>query len=185
MRQLLQDNRWPPALELWICPCLNPVGFRMNSRENASGVDLNRQYREPRAAEIRAHIAWLDRQPSFDLCLMLHEDWESDGFYLYEQNPDGRRSPAAEMIERVSSVCPIDRNEMIEGRPARDGVVRANIDPNDRPEWPEAFYLITRKTRLSYTLEAPSDYLMEVRVAALVTAVNTAVEMIAVEGDGT
>ncbi|HPU57251.1 MAG TPA: hypothetical protein PLH97_13400, partial [Verrucomicrobiota bacterium] len=66
-----------------------------------------------------------------------------------------------------------------------DGVVRANIDPNDRPEWPEAFYLITRKTRLSYTLEAPSDYLMEVRVAALVTAVNTAVEMIAVEGDGT
>jgi hypothetical protein len=53
--------------------------------------------------------------------------------------------------------------------------VRPNIDPYSRPDWPEAFYLITNKTRQSYTIEAPSDFPMPVRVNALVAAVNTVV----------
>ena len=53
------------------------------------------------AEEIKAHIQWLARQPKFDLCLLLHEDWESHGFYLYEQNPDARRSFADRMHRRA------------------------------------------------------------------------------------
>ena len=170
--KLLQENRWPPNLEVWLCPCLNPVGFTLNTRANARGIDLNRGYLNPVAPEITAHIAWLERHPKFDLCLMLHEDWESRGFYLYEQNPDGRPSFAEKMIEAVEKVCPIDRSETIEGRPAKDGILRPNIDPRSRPDWPEAFYLITHKTRQSYTVEAPSDFPMATRVNALAAAAN-------------
>src|SRR5579863_8134402 len=86
--RLIQENRWPDNAEIFLVPCINPMGFTKNQRTNADGIDLNRDYRSPKSAEIRAHIAWLERQPQFDLYLCLHEDWESHGFYLYETNPD-------------------------------------------------------------------------------------------------
>lgn len=177
IRQLLQENLWPTDMAFYICPCLNPSGFMHNRRENPDGVDLNRQYLDPQAAETLAHIAWLESVPNFDLCLCLHEDWEAHGFYIYELNPDSVHSLAPEVVDRISRVCPIDPSELIEGRPAKDAVIRPDIDPRTRPQWPESFYLITHKTRLSYTLEAPSDFALTLRVAALVIGVNTAIEI--------
>ena len=175
--QLLQENEWPGNCDLWLCPCLNPEGFRLNKRENPLGLDLNRQYLNPVAGETLAHIRWLEQQPVFDLCLCLHEDWESHGFYVYELNPDNRPSLAPEMIARVAEVCPIDLSELIEGRAARGGIIRPSIDPRERPQWPESFYLLTHKTRLSYTLEAPSDFPLLIRAASLVAAVRAALKM--------
>jgi hypothetical protein len=172
--RLLQENNWPPDAEIFLLPCLNPVGFTLNQRTNADGIDLNRDYRNPQAAETRAHIAWLERQPQFDLYLCLHEDWESHGFYLYEQNPDARFSLAEKMIEAVKKVCPIDPSEIIEDRPAQNGIIRPNLSPHERPLWPEALWLITQKSRQGYTLEAPSDFPLATRVDALVAAVNVA-----------
>jgi len=172
--RLLQENRWPTDVEFWFCPCLNPVGSVLNRRENADGKDLNRDYRHLETAEVRAHIAWLERQPRFDLYLCLHEDWESHGFYLYEQNPDNKTSLAETIIAAVKEICPIDLSETIEERPANGGVIRPNLDPRTRPQWAEAFYLIMNKARLGYTLEAPSDFALPTRVNALVTAVNAA-----------
>jgi hypothetical protein len=82
------------------------------------------------------------------------------------------------MIEAISKVCPIDPNEIIEDRPAKNGIIRPSIDPKLRLKWPEAFYMINYKTRLSYTLEAPSDYPISTRADALVAAVRTAVDLI-------
>jgi predicted deacylase len=175
--QLLEEDRWPKEAALWICPCLNPTGFPLNQRENAQGIDLNRDYRHFRSAEARAHAAWLQEQPRFDLALCLHEDWEAHGFYLYELNPDARPSLAEKLVEAVAKVCPIDRSPVIEGREARDGIIRPKINLAERPQWPEAFYLISHKTRLSYTLEAPSDFPLATRVAALVTAVRAVLEL--------
>lgn len=181
VRQLLHDYAWPDCLGLWMCPCLNPAGFRLNRRENGQGLDLNRQYLDPHpnARETVAHIAWLNRQPGFDLSLCLHEDWESHGFYVYELNPDNRPSLAPAILEAVEGVCPIDYSDTIEGRPAKNGLIRPDIDPRSRPDWPEAFFLLTNKTRLSYTLEAPSDYPLTARVAALVRGVKAAVDELA------
>ena len=64
----------------------------------------------------------------------------------------------------------------IEGRPAQGGVIRPGADPRSRPQWPEAFWLLTYKTRHSYTLEAPSDFPLETRVNALATAVRAILE---------
>jgi hypothetical protein len=175
--KLLQQNQWPERAEIFLLPCLNPVGFTKNQRENPDGLDLNRDYRNSRAAETRAHIAWLERQPKFNLYLCLHEDWESHGFYLYEQNPDGNPSPAEKMIVAVRNLCPIDPGEIIEGRAAQNGIIRPNLAAAERPDWPEALYLISHKARQGYTLEAPSDFSLPVRVDALAAAVNAAVNM--------
>jgi predicted deacylase len=172
--RLLQENRWPADAELWLLPCLNPSSFVLNIRGNTDGKDLNRDYRHQETAEVAAHVRWLQRQPRFDLYLCLHEDWESHGFYLYEQNPDNKPSLAEKMIAAAKNVCPIDQSGNIEGRPAQGGIIRPNIAPQERPDWPEAFYLITHKARQGYTLEAPSDFPLPVRVNALVAAVNAA-----------
>ncbi len=172
LRQLLENNRWPASCEILLCPCLNPTGFAANRRENAQGFDLNRDYRDPVTPEVRAHTAWLDRQPPFDLAFCLHEDWEAGGFYLYELNPDGRPSLAEAMVEAAARVCPIDSAPIIDGREtSAPGIIRPQLEPAERPQWPEAFYLLSYKTRLSYTLEAPSDFPLPVRVAALMAAV--------------
>jgi Predicted deacylase len=174
VRQLLQENQWPENASLSLIPCLNPTGLRLNRRENDQGVDLNREYLDTKAPETLAHINWLSRQTSFDLCMCLHEDWESDGFYVYELNPDNRPSLADHIVAQVAEVCPLDLSEIIEGRPAQRGIIRPSVDPRSRPQWPEAFYLLTYKTRLSYTLEAPSDFPLPTRVAALVAGVHAA-----------
>ena len=172
--RLLQENKWPAHAELWFCPCLNPAGFVLNRRENPDGKDLNRDYRHLETAEVRAHITWLERQPQFDAYLCLHEDWEAHGFYLYEQNPDGKPSLAETIIAFVQKVCPIDPSEVIEERSAKNGIIRPNLDPRTRPEWAEAFYLIMHKSRLGCTLEAPSDFPLSTRVNALVAGANAA-----------
>ena len=152
------------------------MGFVSNRRENPEGKDLNRDYRHLETAEVRAHTAWLERQPRFDTYLCLHEDWESHGFYLYEQNPDGRPPLAETIVEAVQKVCPIDLSAIIEERPAQGGIIRPNLDPKTRPQWAEAFYLIINKARLGCTLEAPSDFPLQTRVNALVTGVNAALK---------
>lgn len=173
---LVRENQWPRDANLWLCPCLNPSGFPLNTRENAEGIDLNRDYLQPSSAEVSAHVEWLGTQPNFDLALCLHEDWESAGFYCYELNPDNLPSLCETIVDTVRPVCPIEHAAIIDGREATaPGIIRPRIDPRGRPQWPEAFYLLMAKTRLSYTLESPSDYPLSIRVAALVEATRTAV----------
>jgi len=172
--RLIRENRWPEDAEIFLVPCLNPDGFVLNTRGNADGIDLNRDYRHLESGEITAHVRWLERQPGFDLTLCLHEDWESHGFYVYELNPDGHAPLGEKLVAAVARVCPIDLSPVIEGREANGGVIRPSLDSAVRPQWPEAFWLLQNKTRRSCTLEAPSDFPVSVRVDALVTAVNAA-----------
>lgn len=176
--KLFQDNRWPEHLNLWLIPCLNPKGFALKRRENEEGIDLNRDYRSMKTDLVRAHTGWLNARPQFALSLCLHEDWESNGFYLYELNPDLQPSLSDVVIRAVQEVCPVDMSPIIEGREAKNGVICANPDLPKRPDWPEAFYLIHNKTRQSYTLEAPSDYLLPTRIHALATGVEAVLQIV-------
>jgi protein MpaA len=176
--QLLQEDHWPSDAAIWLCPCLNPTGFVLNRRENVRSIDLNRDYRHFQSEEVRAHVDWLREQPRFDLSLCLHEDWESNGFYLYEVNPDQRRSLAGKIVEAAAKVCPIERAPLVDNWPAENGIIRPRLNPEERPQWPEALYLITNHTRLGYTLEAPSDFPMPARVAALVAGVRAVLDLL-------
>lgn len=170
MRRLLRENDWPDDAALWVCPCLNPSGFPSNTRENAAGADLNRDYKSLRTPEIRAHVAWLETLSDFDFTIQLHEDWEAKGFYFYELKMDGTPTEPRRVLEAVEAVCPIDHSAEIDGRKNDRGLIRPELDPAVRELWPEAFWLVMNRTRLSYTCEAPSDFPMDVRVNALVTA---------------
>lgn len=174
MARLLADNQWPEGWEIWALPCLNPSGCRLHRRENEAGQDLNRDYRHRLTPEVDAHIGWLEAQPRFDLALCLHEDWEANGFYVYELNPCGKASLAAGVLAAVKDVCPIETARQVDGRKAEHGLIRPAFRPAKRLRWPEAFYLTQNKTDLCYTLEAPSDFPLATRVNALVTGARAA-----------
>jgi hypothetical protein len=176
---LLEAGELDARATWFLCPMLNPVGMSRGLRENASGLDLNRDYRHLESGEIRAHVRWLERQPNFDLAICVHEDWESLGFYLYELNPDGRPSLAGPMIEAAGTVCAIDMSPVIEGREARGGIIRPSANPLERPKWPESIYLQAHHTRLSYTIETPSSLPIEDRVRAHAAALRAALARVA------
>ena len=176
--KLIQENQWPENLDLWFCPCLNPLGFALNTRENSKGFDLNREYLKPVAEEITAHITsgWKS-SPQFRPLppaarRLGNPTWQ---LLLIRTEPDAHPSLAEPMIEAVSKVCPVDPSDIIEDRPAKNGIIRPNIDIRTRPLWAEAFFLIAYKTRMSYTLEAPSDYPLSTRIDGLVAAVRAGV----------
>lgn len=175
---LLDRGLFDHRADWLLCPLLNPAGFLQATRENAAGVDLNRDYKATRSAEIAAHVAWLRRQPNFDLTLCLHEDWEAKGFYLYELNAFQRTSVAEPIVAAVRRHFPIDESEFIDERPAAKGILRPDPDPAKRELWPESIYLRTHHASLGYTLETPSGFPLTDRVAALQTAVTTALDRV-------
>lgn len=173
--RLLETDTFDPRASWYLVPLLNPTGYRGGVRENLQGVDLNRDYLSRRSTEIAAHIAWLERQPPFDVTFCLHEDWESQGFYLYELNPDHLPSLAPAMIAAAAALGPIETAPVIDGRPAHGpGLIRPVSDPLLREQWPEAIYLHARHTRLSYTLETASAQPLGQRVATTQAAVTAA-----------
>lgn len=170
--RLLEQGFFDDRAVWFLVPMLNPSGFRRHTRENSGGHDLNRDYREPQTMEVSAHIRWLQAQPGFDVSFCLHEDWEATGFYLYELNPQQSPSLAESMISAVAHHFAIDRNPVIDGRPACDGVIRPESDPAQRDRWPEAIYLRAHHTSLCYTLESPSAFSLSDRIEMLTLAVR-------------
>lgn len=171
--RLLAEDNWPADADFILSPCTNPTGFVNKSRENQAGIDLNRDYRSLLTAEIRAHAAWVKTLPRIDRCILLHEDWEANGFYLYELNFDNLPSPAEKVIEAVREVGPIETAPVVDGFICKGGIIRPDVRPEQREAWAEAIFLVANKTPHSITLEAPSDYPMEFRVAMLRRAIET------------
>ena len=161
----------------FICPLLNPNGLAASLRENRDGLDLNRDYKDLRSAESRAHVSWLQRQPNFTVTLSVHEDWEAAGYYLYELNPDHRPSLAEPMIAAVTAVCAIDHSPLIDGRESKGGILRPISDPLLRENWPESIYLRAHHTSQTYTIESPSAFPLAQRIAAHRAALETAITL--------
>lgn len=177
--ELLASSAFDTRANWFLVPMLNPTGFFHGTRENADGLDLNRDYHAPRSAEIAAHLSWLQWQPRFDLALCLHEDWEATGFYLYELNPTHRPTLASVMVAAALRHMPIDPAGMIDGRPvAEQGIIRPEHEPMRRDQWPEAIHLLAHHTSLCYTVETPSAYDFTERVATLVDVVKASIAVV-------
>jgi len=170
---MLESGVFDARANWFLCPLLNPTGFLRGTRENTDGLDLNRDYKHLASAEIRAHVRWLQRQPNFDFTICLHEDWESQGFYLYELNPTDRPGYVDAMLTAVEQCCPIETAAVIDGRESVSrGLIRPIADPLQREQWPEAIYLVAHHTTLTYTLESPSALDLPTRTRALRAAVE-------------
>ena len=159
-----------------LCPALNPAGLAAGTRENAEGVDLNRDYLTLRSCEARAHSAWLASVPCPRLFVSLHEDWETSGFYFYEINlVEDRPDRAAAILEAVKPWFPPEPATLIDDHEIRSAGWIYHVAEADMPEnWPEAIFLAKRGCPVSFTFETPSANCLDARIAAHVAAVKAA-----------
>ena len=175
LRRCIEEDRWPSDTHFILCPCINPTGLAAITRENKNGIDLNRDYRNPQSDEVRAHATWLRSLPNIDVALHLHEDWEADGYYVYEVNPHNHPPLAPRIIQAVREVCPIQGNAKIDSIwDCVDGIIHPHLKPEDRPLWAEAIYLLVNKAQQTLTFEAPSDFPLVFRAEAHMRALHAA-----------
>ncbi|TAG10201.1 MAG: DUF2817 domain-containing protein [Verrucomicrobia bacterium] len=172
--ELMRNGFFQTNIDWRICPLLNPSGLASNTRENADGMDLNRDYLIHRSKETQAHVAWLAQQPVPDLFISLHEDWEGHGFYFYEINQGEDRPQLAHTL--LAAVAPWFEPEPgpeIDGHNVREpGWIYHPAEPDVPEGWPEAIYLAKMGCPRSFTLESPSRGLLDDRSAALQAAVR-------------
>lgn len=169
--EILKQPELVRGLDVTIFPLLNPAGLAAGTRENADGIDLNRDYRESKSDEIRSHVEALLTLGRFDLSLCLHEDWETTGVYFYELNLTSRPGCSREIQAAMARHLPIEPRAVIDDFEAVNGIIYRNATHlrQERLDWPEAFYLSHHHTELGYTFETPS------KAAPLATRVATQV----------
>jgi hypothetical protein len=180
----LQNFQVPSGFSAICLPLLNPSGMRLGTRENDRGHDMNREFLAEISDEIRALKAHISDEAQFRLAVFLHEDWESQGFYLYELF---RNESAVRYGERLlnhlqsihAAAIPIDRSPVIDGRDAENGLISGRIaDHLERPDWPEAFFINSRFCEVTYTLESPSDLDLPPRIHLLSLALRYLIDQV-------
>ena len=165
-------------LPLLILPCLNPWGLQENNRRDRSGRDLNREWRtsaHPLVGAVKSLL--IGRRIA--LALTLHEDYDGQGFYLYE--PTRFRAPdvwGERIVKRVGLILPPDPRRQIDGRAqTAPGIIRRYLLSPERmaPE-PEALFLHYHVADRTFTFETPSEFALEQRVAAQIAAISAALQ---------
>ena len=177
--ELIRQPGFFAGFNVTMFPILNPDGLARGQRTNLNGIDLNRDYRNSKSLEIKGHIETLLTLGRFDASMMLHEDYEGVGAYLYELNDTLHPGLGAKIIAAMGLHVPIDLRPEIEEAPAHGGVISRRdliekLGPlEDRPDWAEAAYLTVYHTEVSYTIETPKPFPIEARVKAQIAAVET------------
>jgi protein MpaA len=164
-------------LPLTIFPCLNPWGLTQNMRTNEAGLDLNRAFDRddvPVTRAVREKIAG----QKFAMALMLHEDFDGQGIYLYEGFREDSGWGSA-LLAHVSPIIGIDPRTRIDISRPKAGVVRRRFDARHHARLggtPEAIYLHREHACHSITFETPSEFALDRRVAAHVAMIEACVE---------
>ena len=152
-----------------VLPCINPYGYVHNTREDRSGIDLNRVFEVDNAPEEARLVKTAVEGKRFDFAIDFHEDWEAAGFYFYEGRKNGNWI-GPEVIRNVESVCPIDREHDESDLPIADGVFK--VDPG----WGlQGFtpYLLAFHSDHVMICETPTSLPMHQRIAAHLKALET------------
>src|SRR3984957_14770509 len=141
---LLEMIRQPgcfAAFDVTMFPILNPNGLARGVRTNWDEIDLNRDYRNSKSREIKSHIETLLTLGRFEASMLLHEDYEGIGAYLYELNDTLEPGLGKKIIAAMGLHVPIDLRPEIEEAPAHEGVIsRRDLivklgGIEDLPEW--------------------------------------------------
>lgn len=96
----------PGPFDFTALPCVSPWGYEAATRENAQGADINRSFEGDEVAEARLVKTFLEGQ-RFAVHVDFHEDFEGQGFYLYEGKAD-KDWLGPQVIEAVKVGGPID-----------------------------------------------------------------------------
>ena len=182
--RLLREDFFDESRTWLICPVLNPMGLIAGTRENVSGLDLNRDYHFCKSDEVCAHVRWFKKQRQEgrvpQLFLSLHEDWESSGFYFYEIDLLKRVSFYDKILEAARPWFEPEPSRVIDGHAVtKRGWIYHSKHP-DLPEgWPEAIYLAKQGCGLSLTFETPSQADLESRIDCQQALVRAALKYVA------
>lgn len=180
-----QNNRYPFLLDEYnwcISPCDNPYGYEHDIRENAAGLDLNRMFEHPcRSAETTFISESLrltqdqDDNTAVQLALDLHEDRDSDGFYLWERRASTTLPIGDEVVQQVRQMCPINQKTMIEDHRNDNGVITL-LDSVSTKGWTRGRYLAEEIKTRCLILETPIMLDLETRVNTHMLSIQTAVK---------
>ena len=150
-----------------ILPCLNPWGLARNSRSDANGRDLNRSFGDAGVSPVKEWLEFVEGR-EFRVAVMLHEDYDAQGAYLYELTRRGSRD-GERLLAGVDPV--IGRQEgTADGRRLEGGVLRRTRGIREIAEdidgMPEAIHLYMNHARIALTFETPSEFSIFRRVEA-------------------
>lgn len=95
-----------------VIPCVNPYGYIHEIRENKDNVDINRSFETDDVAEA-VIIKDAIRKMQFTLAIDFHEDYEADGFYLYEgvRNEQYLGPKISNLIKSIGAIDTKDSGE--------------------------------------------------------------------------
>lgn len=168
------------TLPLTIFPCLNPWGLLQNVRLNEKGIDINRAFDRddvPVISALRERIA----EEKFALALMLHEDFDGQGIYLYEGFRANSPGWGGALLKAASPIIGVDPRTRIDISRAKLGVVRRRFDARHQARLgglPEAVFLHREHAQRSITFETPSEFALERRIAAHVAVIEACVKRV-------
>ena len=165
-------------LPLLLLPCLNAWGLVQNIRLNMEGVDLNRAFHRTDLPVIEA-VKRVVAGRQFDAAVMLHEDYDGQGVYLYEVQ---HVQPywGEDMLKAALPYLPTDPRVWIDGRKATNGIHRRRVDKRRfaRIGHPEAIWLHLEHSARTFTVETPSEFALEQRVAAHIAVIEEVVRRV-------
>jgi murein peptide amidase A len=164
-------------MPLLLFPCLNPWGLVNNSRYDQQGRDLNRLFHTDEAPVVAA-VRRLVRGHRFALALQLHEDYDGQGFYLYEVQ---RARPywGEALLAVAARHIPIEPRNRVDGRVFHGGLMRRRVERRRFAAmgYPEAIWLHLEHADRTFTIETPSEFALADRVRAQVAVIDAAVRM--------
>jgi len=165
-------------LPLLLFPCLNPWGLVQNMRANLQGADLNRGFHRTDLPVLEA-MKRVAAGHQFEAAVMLHEDYDGQGVYLYEIQ---RVQPywGEALLAAARAHLPTDPRTWIDGRKAVKGIHRRRLDRRRfaRIGYPEAIWLHLEHSVRTFTVETPSECALEQRVAAHVAVIEEIVRRV-------
>lgn len=174
-----ENARSLKKLPLLILPCLNPWGLQQNRRSDFLGDDLNRAWsRNDKAIIVAVKQLLLGRSLAFSL--MLHEDYDAEGIYLYEHLSD-KPHIGEDILKRAGAFIAPDPRSKIEGRNVlKRGLFRfkASSKRFDKMGHPESIFLFENYSERCVTFESPSEFAPEKRVAAHKAAVSEVIDFV-------
>ncbi|SRR5581483_2704378 len=173
-----QNSETLASLPLLIFPCLNPWGLINNSRNDDQRRDLNRMFQHDEIPVLR-ELKRLIQPLRFSLALMLHEDYDGHGVYIYEGRT-GLESWGDALTSVARKFIATDPRPRIEKRVFRNGVFLRKIRLKlfEKIGLPEAAYLQLHHAERVFTIETPSEFAIDRRVAAQIAIINECVRRV-------
>ena len=176
-----------------ISPCDNPYGYERDIRKNAECLDLNRMFETPNRCSETAFIAesllltqfqhaqkqtnhnTIGKSGTIELALDLHEDTDSDGFYLWERRASTCHPIGGSVVKNVERVCAINREPWIEEHRNENGMITL-LDTVTTKGWTRGRYLAEQIKTRCLILETPTQSEWETRINVHMMAIQSAVK---------